>query len=33
MLGFTNSILKDKSLLDYISLFSKNELERNEKKY
>ena len=29
--GFTNFMLKDKSLLDYTNLFSLNECEKNDK--
>ena len=30
-IGFVNSILKGKSLLDYTKLFSHNEYEKNDK--
>ena len=30
-IGFTNFMLKDKSLLDYTNLFSLNEYEKNDK--
>ena len=30
-IGFTDFMLKDKSLLDYINLISPNEYEKNDK--
>ena len=30
-IGFVNFILKDKSLLEYINLFSPNEHEKNDR--